>query len=53
MGDMPDVDNCFFLVNKWFDRKEDDRQIVREIVPTDENGRPLVVLDGKQLYSTY
>jgi len=40
-----DTDEYFFLVNKWFAKDEDDRQIVREIVPTDENGRPLVVLD--------
>jgi hypothetical protein len=44
--DGPDVEDYFFLVNKWFAKDEDDKQIVREIVPTDENGRPLIILDG-------
>lgn len=47
--DVRDTDEYFFLVNKWFARDEDDKQIVREIVPTDERGRPLVVLDGNLL----
>lgn len=42
----PQNEQIFFLVNKWFARDEDDGQIVREIVPTDSRGRPLVVLDG-------
>ncbi len=44
-----DVEEVFFLVNRWFAKDEDDGQIVRELVPTDKNGKPLVVLDGKQL----
>jgi len=43
----PDVEEVFFLVNRWFDKGEDDGQIVRELVPTDKNGRPLVTLEGK------
>ncbi len=44
-----DVEEVFFLVNRWFAKDEDDGQIVRELVPTDKNGKPLVVLDGKHL----
>ena len=46
-GGGPELENYFFLVNRWFAKDEDDGQIVREIVPTDENGKPLNVLDGK------
>lgn len=44
--DSPDLEEYFFTVNKWFARDEDDKQIVRELMPTDEKGRPLVQLDG-------
>jgi len=46
IADSPDVEEYFFLVNRWFSKDEDDRQIVRELTPTDERGRPLVTLDG-------
>ena len=36
-----DEENYYFFVNKWFDKNEDDNQIVRELTPTDENGRPI------------
>jgi hypothetical protein len=41
-----DVESYYFFVDKWFAKDEDDRQIVRELVPTDEHGRPLIGLDG-------
>ncbi|XP_078580092.1 lipoxygenase homology domain-containing protein 1-like isoform X2 [Branchiostoma floridae x Branchiostoma japonicum] len=30
-----------FVANRWFAKDEDDKQIVRELVPTDESGKPL------------
>ncbi|XP_078666046.1 lipoxygenase homology domain-containing protein 1-like isoform X1 [Branchiostoma floridae x Branchiostoma belcheri] len=30
-----------FVVNRWFAKDEDDKKIVRELVPTDEAGKPL------------
>lgn len=35
------MENYYFFVNRWFARDEDDKQIVRELIPTDEQGRPL------------
>ncbi|XP_078332217.1 lipoxygenase homology domain-containing protein 1-like isoform X5 [Crassostrea virginica] len=31
----------WFYVNKWFASDEDDKQIVRELIPTDKDGKPL------------
>ncbi len=39
------MENYYFFVNRWFAKDEDDKQIVRELTPTDEQGRPLVGLD--------
>ncbi|WAR01120.1 LOXH1-like protein, partial [Mya arenaria] len=39
--DGDETEDYWFLVNRWFARSEDDKQIVRELIPTDENGRPL------------
>ena len=37
----------WFYVNKWFASDEDDKQIVRELIPTDKDGKPLrKALDG-------
>lgn len=39
------MEDYYFFVNRWFAKDEDDRQIVRELTPTDANGRPLANLD--------
>lgn len=36
-----DVETYWFVCKRWFDRSEDDGLIVRELVPTDESGRPI------------
>lgn len=41
-----DVEDYYFFVNRWFAKDEDDRQIVRELTPTDADGRPLANLEG-------
>ena len=41
-----ETENYYFFVNKWFAKNEDDGQIVRELIATDENGRPLMELNG-------
>lgn len=41
-----ELENYYFFVNKWFAKDEDDGQIVRELIPTDQDGRPLIELDG-------
>ena len=35
------IEKILFVCNKWFDKKKDDNQIVRELAPTDESGRPI------------
>ena len=37
MGDDDDC-NYLFMCNRWFAKDEDDKQIVRELVPTDATG---------------
>ncbi|XP_052229243.1 lipoxygenase homology domain-containing protein 1-like isoform X2 [Dreissena polymorpha] len=39
--DGDETEDYFFFVKRWFARSEDDKQIVRELIPTDESGRPL------------
>lgn len=39
--DGTETEDYWFLVSRWFARSEDDKQIVRELIPTDEKGRPL------------
>lgn len=41
-----DIEDYYFFVNRWFAKDEDDRQIVRELTPTDAQGRPLAGLEG-------
>ncbi|KAK7479806.1 hypothetical protein BaRGS_00028986, partial [Batillaria attramentaria] len=36
-----DTEDYWFFVNQWFARGEGDGEIVREFIPTDEQGRPL------------
>jgi hypothetical protein len=43
--DEPEMEDYWFFVNRWFAKDEDDKQIVRELTPTDESGRPLVTLE--------
>lgn len=40
----------WFYVNRWFASDEDDKQIIRELIPTDKDGKPLrKALDGRNL----
>ncbi|XP_053384453.1 lipoxygenase homology domain-containing protein 1-like isoform X6 [Mercenaria mercenaria] len=39
--DGTETEDYWFLVDKWFARSEGDKQIVRELIPTDEKGRPI------------
>jgi len=39
--DGDETEDYWFFVNRWFARGEDDKQIVRELIPTDEQGKPL------------
>jgi len=41
VGDQEEVETYHFVVRRWFDKSEDDGQIIRELVPTDESGRPI------------
>ena len=41
-----ELENYYFYVNKWFAKDEDDGQIVRELVPTDEDGNVLIEIEG-------
>jgi hypothetical protein len=36
-----EIEKTIFVCNRWFDKKKDDNQIIRELVPTDESGKPL------------
>uniref|UniRef100_H2ZAW6 PLAT domain-containing protein n=1 Tax=Ciona savignyi TaxID=51511 RepID=H2ZAW6_CIOSA len=36
-----EVETYWFVCKRWFDKSEDDGQIIRELVPTDEAGRPI------------
>lgn len=44
--DTPEIENYHFLVDKWLDKNEDDGQIVREIIATDERGNPIIEIEG-------
>ena len=42
-----ETEDYWFFVDKWFAKSEGDKQIVRELIPTDKDGRPLKgALDG-------
>lgn len=45
-----DTTKYLFVCNRWLARSEDDGQIVRELVPTDEQGK---VLRRNSLISKY
>ena len=38
-----DIEEYWFVCKRWFAKDEDDGKIVRELLPTDENGNPLDV----------
>ena len=44
--DQPELENYYFVVNRWFAKDEDDKQIVRELISTDEKGNPLIEIEG-------
>ena len=35
------IEEYWFVCNRWFAKKEDDGKIVRELLPTTEGGIPL------------
>jgi len=35
------IEKTIFVCNKWFDKKKDDKQVIRELAPTDESGNPI------------
>lgn len=44
----------WFNVNKWFASDEDDKQIIRELIPTDKDGKPLrKAIDGRIYLTNY
>ena len=48
--DQPELENYYFVVNRWFAKDEDDKQIVRELVATDEHGNPLIEIEGIYIF---
>ena len=36
-----DTEDYWFVCNRWFAKGEDDGKIVRELLPTDEDGNPI------------
>ena len=43
----PNIEEYWFFCQQWLDAGQGDRQTVRELLPTDENGRSLSNLQGK------
>ncbi|XP_077979346.1 lipoxygenase homology domain-containing protein 1-like [Glandiceps talaboti] len=39
--ELQETNKVFFVCDRWFAKDEDDGQIVRELLPTDENGKPI------------
>ena len=39
----------YFTCNRWLARSEDDGEIVRELIATDENGVPISSAEGEPL----
>jgi hypothetical protein len=48
-SDTPDIEEYNFFANQWFARDEGDKQIVRELISSDKNGRPLFDIEGMVL----
>ena len=38
--DGTETEDYWFFCNQWFARSEGDKQLVRELIPTDERGNP-------------
>lgn len=45
------METYWFFCRRWLATDEDDRQIVRELLPSTEEGRPLGELAGTALYT--
>jgi len=43
----PSVEEYWFVCRQWFDKGSGDRQTIRELLPTDEQGNPLSDRNGK------
>jgi hypothetical protein len=43
----PNVEEYWFVCRQWFDKGAGDRQTIRELLPTDEQGNPLSDRNGK------
>ena len=43
----PNIEEYWFVCRQWFDKRSGDRQIVRELLPTDEDGNVLSDRTGK------
>lgn len=44
-----EIEDYWFYCNQWFARSEGDHKIVRELLPTSEDGEKLTDLEGKAL----
>lgn len=51
----PNIEEYWFVCQKWFDSSEGDKQTVRDLLPTDENGNVLSSRQGsnEKTVSTY
>jgi len=47
--DVPEIETYHFEAKCWFAKDEGDRQIVRELVAYDEDGRPIDDVEGHLL----
>ena len=45
--DREEIEDYFFPCNRWLARDEDDREIVRELLAYDLDGRPISGLEGQ------
>jgi hypothetical protein len=45
-SDLLGVEEYHFNSKQWFDKKEGDEQIIREILATDADGSPILDIDG-------
>ena len=45
--DREEIEDYYFPCNRWLARDEDDREIVRELLACDQDGRPISGLEGE------
>lgn len=45
----PNVEEYWFVCRQWFDKGAGDRQTIRELLPTDPDGKPLSDRNGKYI----